>query len=341
MNSETIRKAGELCMSQKDNDLLEYLCTTIAQKVRERKPVYEKMIMDFSLLITRLIHDSMLFELPHVFEEMAEIVERYWFYSASREEDTDLSLSYVRIYQNINILKVYTANNKRENKIHDDAIKIGKQPKKVQAIRAIHDNPGSTHGDICEIMRTSKSNLSQCISSLIEQGYIIVNRMGKYNYYSLSNKGLELHELLCAQNKRNGVPLYWTKSHLKALSLLLRIAEEAGDTQSIIDTVTIKTLVEQLSRYDEEKIEEVLTEIRKTAKRMDENYEFDGLDSIRYYPQKKISMNEMLSPREIRRQMNECIIYFAKDNITSPAFLGRQEWLYDNRLMTKEMENVK
>lgn len=301
------------------------------------------MIMDFSLLITRLIHDSVLFELPQAFERMAEIVERYWFYSARREEDPDLSFSYVRIYQNINILKVYMANNKRENKIHDDAVKIGKQPKQVQAIQAIHDNPGSTHGDICEIIRTSKSNLSQRISSLIEQGYIIVNRIGKYNYYSLSNKGLELHRLLRVQNKKNSLLPHWTKSHVKALSLLLQIAAEANDRQSIINTMTIKLLVEQLGKYNEEKIEEVLAEI-KTAKRKDDNFEFDDLDSIWHYQQKGFTMNEEFSTREIRKRINEdpFISSYLKIGNSIPLVLSSSlERLQDNRLMTKEMEYVK
>lgn len=193
LNSE---KTKELYLPQKDNDLLEYLCTTISEKIIARQPIYEKMIMDFSLLVARLIHNNVLFELPQVFERMAEIVERYWFYSSHREENPDLSFSYVRIYQNINMLKVYIANNQRESTIYDDANRIMKQPKQMQAIQAIHDNPGSTHEEICEIIRTSKSNLSQYISSLIEQGYIIVNQIGKYSYYSLSNKGLELHRLL-------------------------------------------------------------------------------------------------------------------------------------------------
>lgn len=191
--------------TQKDNDFLEYLCTTISEKIVEKKLISEKMIMDFSLLITRLIHDSAPFELPQVFNKMVEIVEKYWFYSARREEDTDLAFSYIRIYQSINILKVYMANNKCENKIHDDAVKIGKQLKQVQAIQAIHDNPGSTYEDICEIIKASKSNLSQHIANLIEQDYIIVNQIGKYNYYSLSNKGLELHKLLHIQRQEKSL----------------------------------------------------------------------------------------------------------------------------------------
>lgn len=341
MNKEIIRKTGELYLSSKDRELLEYLCTTIGEKILARKPIYEKMIMDFSLLIARLIHGGMLFDLPQSYEKLTDIVERYWFYSSRQENDPDLSFSYVRIYQNISLLKTYSENSKRESTIRDDANQIRKLSKQVQAIQAIHDNPGSTHGDISEIIGTSKSNLSQRIAGLIEREYIVVSRVGKYNYYSLSNKGLELYGILCIQDQENEEMVHWSRSHVKVLSFLMQVAADTNDSPSIIDTTTISRLVDQLSKYDEEKIEDVLTVIGKGIKKKDENLGFVGLESIWDYQQKRTSVNNVLASLLREKQINERLDNYKYLKKADTAAHAELVWSRDLSLTTKEMEVVK
>lgn len=180
-------------MAESDQ-LLNYLCKTISDKVLKRKQISEKIIMDFSLLIADLIHSTSLPNLPNSFEKMVDIVERYCLYSKHQDEDIELSFSYIRIYQTIYMLKRYTESKKLESTIKDDAVRFKKQRGLLQIV---HDNPGITLAELSRILRISSSKLKEQIAGLVEQEYICTYVIGKVTTYSLSNKGLSLYKLLC------------------------------------------------------------------------------------------------------------------------------------------------
>ena len=337
MNGGIVRKAGEFSLSKRDSELFDYLCETISEKVMNRKPVYEKMIMDFSLLIARLIHNSILFELPSSFEKMVEIVEGYWFYSAHQEEDSELSFSYVRIYQNISMLKVYASNNRRENSIQEASVRYRKHRRIIQVV---HDNPGLTHKDLSTILNMSPSNLTQRIASLIDQGYIYANRTGKYIYYALSNKGLELFAYLSEKNDTEEVSQPWTKAHVKALLRLLEIAEEKGEEfYSVIDAQSIKQLVAQLSEYDGEKIEEVLRDLSKSPRKEEDNFLEDFANDICEYRKKPYPayMDDFWNKTQIP-DLNTNLLQVINPNLALINCLLQSDI---GKLMTKGMEYAK
>lgn len=196
MNDTMTRKPGVLHITEKDQDLLGYICEKLCEKIKRRKPVYEKMIMDFSVLIARMIQTGSDSGLPSSFEKLADNLKEYWFYSAYREEDKELSFSYIRIYQDISMFRAFIESNRYEENIQNAVVRFRKYNKLLQAI---YDNPELTHGNLAEILKLKVSNLSQRISSLIKEEYIYTTRVGKYKFYSLSNKGLELLNAISAK----------------------------------------------------------------------------------------------------------------------------------------------
>lgn len=196
MDNTIIRKSDTLHITEQDQNLLEYICEKIYEKIKEQKPVYEKMIMDFSVLIARMIQTGSDSGLPSSFNKLADSLKEYWFYSAYQEENKELSFSYIRIYQAISVFRAFIENNRYEEDIQNAAVRFKKYYKLLQAI---YDNPELTYGDLVETLKLEASNLSQDISSLIKEEYIYTNMVGKYKFYSLSNKGLELLNVLSAK----------------------------------------------------------------------------------------------------------------------------------------------
>lgn len=198
MYGTATRRSREQHIAEKDRDLLGYICETVCEKIKRRKPVYEKMIMDFSVLIARMIRTGDHSSLPSAFDKLADSIEEYWFYSAYEEEDKELLFSYIRIYQDISLFKAYIETDRYENDIQSASIRYKDYYKLFQAI---YDNPELTHGKLGKILDLSASNLSQRISGMIEEGYIYTTRVGKYKFYSLSNKGLELLNVMTAREE--------------------------------------------------------------------------------------------------------------------------------------------
>ena len=177
----------------KSDDLLIYFCETLTKKIMDRKPIYEKTIMDFSILVANLIRRKTLSKLPDSFQKLTETVEEFWFYSAYKEQDLETSFSYIRIFQIVNMYKVYAADKRIEHEINDDAAKFKKQQRLIQII---YNNPGLTQKDLCRVLKISPANLTKRISNLVQQGYISTSLIGKFTWYSLSYKGLILNKKL-------------------------------------------------------------------------------------------------------------------------------------------------
>ena len=199
MNGTITRKPEMQHITEKDQGLLGSICEKICEKIKRRKPVYEKMIMDFSVLVARRIQAGGDSRLPSSFDELTDILKEYWFYSAYREEDKELSFSYIRIYQDISMYRAFIESNRYEEDIQNAAVRFRKYYKLLQVI---YDNPELTHGELAAILKLQVSNLSQRIFGLIEEGYIYTSRVGKYKFYSLSNKGLELLNVLSAKEEK-------------------------------------------------------------------------------------------------------------------------------------------
>ena len=176
-------------------DQLDYICNKIIDKIFIKAVISEKMILDLSISIANLIHNSESIELPESFNRMAEEVERFWYssYSVANKEP---SFSYVRVYQTINIYKAFIANNKYVEKVKEDSKRFKRQYK---LIKLIYENPSFRHQDLCKLLKISSDNLKKRIATLIEQGYVYTSRIGKYDFYSLSNSGLDLLKLLLGE----------------------------------------------------------------------------------------------------------------------------------------------
>lgn len=249
MNSTMIRKPGVLHITEKDRDLLEYICEKICEKIKRRKPVYEKMIMDFSVLIARMIQAGSDSGLPSSFDKLADSLKEYWFYSAYREEDKELSFSYIRIYQDINVFRAFIENNRYEEDIQNAAVRFRKYYKLLQAI---YDNPELTHGDLAEILKLKVSNLSQRISGLIEEEYIYTNRVGKYKFYSLSNKGLELLDVLSAKEEKTRSNLPQQIERKELIQQILELAMTKDNYLSAKDVLEFQWPDFHVDKYDAE-----------------------------------------------------------------------------------------
>ena len=176
---------------------LNYICEKVIEKIDKKEVISEKMILDLSLFIAYMINNDVYIELPDSFNRMVEVVEGYWFYSAYNDDNTEASLSYVRVYQTINMYKVFIANNKHVERIKEASERFKRQ---FKLIHVIYENPGTTLKDLCRILKISSANLLKRITPLIEQGVIYISEVGKFKFYSLSNSGLDLYSLLSGED---------------------------------------------------------------------------------------------------------------------------------------------
>jgi DNA-binding MarR family transcriptional regulator len=175
---------------------LVYLCESIIDKISKKKVVSEKMILDLSLSIADLIKNNESIKLPESFNIMAEEVERYWLYSAYEDNNKEVSFSYVRVYQIMNMYRVFVANNQYVEKVKEASERFKRQ---YELIKLIYENPSFRHQDLCKLLKISSDTLKKRIAIMIEQGYVYTSKVGKYEFYSLSNSGLDLLKILSGE----------------------------------------------------------------------------------------------------------------------------------------------
>ena len=185
---------------------LDYICKTIIDKISKHKIIYEKMILDLSVCIAYLITNNESVELPESFDTVFEKLREYWFYSAYKDCDKEVSFSYVRVYQTINVYKSFINHNKYVEDLRKAAKRFKRQYK---LIKLIYDNSGNTMPqDLCKLLKISSDTLEKRTAPLIEQGFIYIRRIGKFKFYSLYNSGIDLFNLLsdeCQDNLKGNV----------------------------------------------------------------------------------------------------------------------------------------
>ena len=180
---------------------LDYICKTIIDKISNHKLIEEKMISDLSVCIAYLIINSESVELPKSFEEAFEALKNYWFYSAYKDTDKEVSFSYVRAYQAMMEYQGFVNYKEYVEKI----MKASKEFKgEYELIKIIKDNLGEIMPqDLCKQLNITPDELKIRIKGLIEQGYIYIRPIGKFRFYSLSNSGIELFKLLSSSENLN------------------------------------------------------------------------------------------------------------------------------------------
>lgn len=176
---------------------LDYICEKIIEKISNKQTISEKMILDLSIFIAYMINNKFSFELPDSYQRMEDVVEDYWFYSSSKDDNKEACLSYIRVYQTINLYKVYIANNKYQKRIQEDSVRFKRQ---FNLIKKIYDNPGIRQQDFHKLLKISATSLKTRINDLIEQGYVYISKIGNNSFYSLSNSGLDLYRLLSGED---------------------------------------------------------------------------------------------------------------------------------------------
>jgi len=181
-----------------NSDKLNYLCEKVVEKISNKQVISEKMILDLSIIITYMINNDFCLELPESFDKMVSVVEDYWFYSSHKDDNKEACLSYIRVYQTINMYKVYIANNKYQERIKEASVRFKRQ---YRLIQILYDNPGIRMQDLCKLLKTSVTNLKKRITVLIEQGYVYISKIGNFDFYSLSNSGLDLYNLLSGNDE--------------------------------------------------------------------------------------------------------------------------------------------
>ena len=159
------------------------------------------MISDLSVCIAYLIINSESVELPESFDTVFEKLREYWFYSAYNDCDKEVSFSYVRAYQAMEVYQGLVNYREYVEKI----MKASKEFEgEYELIKIINDNLGEIMPkDLCKQLNITPDELKKRIKGLIEQGYIYVKYIGKYRFYSLSNSGIELFNLLSSSENLN------------------------------------------------------------------------------------------------------------------------------------------
>lgn len=280
MNVEIIQQKQDLSISKKDNELFARFCKDISKKVEQRRPIYEKTILDFSLLTTRIFQFGSFFELPNCFKQLSEHIEDYWLYSAFDDEDKELSFSYIRLYQIVYMYKVSSASNKLEKKLLEASTKYKNH---FNLFFQIREKPGITHKDLAEKINKSIANLSHQTSELEEQGFITSYRHGKYKHYQLSYSGLKLYDRLVDEIGYDIVAL-WSKRRLKVFYHICdQLSDDYEKKDRVVNVSEIQIIIKELSKRSESEIEKVYDKIRKEKREEEDNSisRFEDIDQQR------------------------------------------------------------
>ena len=187
------------------------LCIQIDLDMSEGRPILERQIHELSRWITKSLSNSGAMSLPEEFCILVERVDNYWRYE-TKTKDLERELSYARIYQLVSLVRIWE-NEKQQDVIVDMEVELYKN--NVILLRIIYQSPGVTHKALSECLKCTPCRLSQVIPPLVDNGYLLVQRIGSKKYYHLSGKGERLLTYIEASEEYNKRRLH--ENHLKAV----------------------------------------------------------------------------------------------------------------------------
>lgn len=171
--------------------LLEEMLGRILEEVKMGRTIREQTLLDLSKLVLRSIRESEK-ELPETFSWLFERISNYWHYELDSEENMERAYSYIRLYQTIGILQIAYRDQKRQEKIRDEA---QKNEKLFPLLSMVNKKPGIRQKELEDLPEVSSETLHEDLESMERKGYLLGKGLGRNRSYILSIEGAELYEM--------------------------------------------------------------------------------------------------------------------------------------------------
>lgn len=171
--------------------LLEEMLGRILEEVKTGQALRERTLLDLSKLVIRFISGSEK-ELPEMFSCLFERISNYWHYELDSEENMERAYSYIRLYQTVGILQIAYREQKRQEKIKDEA---QKNEKLFPLLSMVNKKPGIRQKDLEDLLNVSSETLHEELESMERRGYLLGRGLGGNRSYILSIEGVDLYEM--------------------------------------------------------------------------------------------------------------------------------------------------
>lgn len=105
------------------------MCTRLIAITAQKKIIQERTLLDFNRFVIFTITNNIT-QLPNSFCELSTRIADYWHYELDRETDSDRKYSYIRLYQMIDTVNAFYA----EQHIQQKALKAVNKQRKNKSI---------------------------------------------------------------------------------------------------------------------------------------------------------------------------------------------------------------
>lgn len=218
------------------------MCTRLTAIITQEKIIQERTLLDFNRFIIFAIKNNIT-QLPNSFCELSTHIADYWHYELDRETNSDRKYSYIRLYQMIDTVNAFYA----EQNIQNKALKaLDKQRKNANTIRLIQKHPGITYKKLLAMLSILPEDLQNQLQELELDGFLYGRHSGNERYYMLTNAGDVLYQTLITSSK-NTLYGYWDNNRTKILVFLLEFSENRSIKKS-----SVLKLVQMLAEWDDQ-----------------------------------------------------------------------------------------
>lgn len=182
---EIMCQTGIECVNQEDSTLSK-LSTLLLEDITNNKIVRERLLLDFSKQVVKLLEKSELPMLPDSFSILADYVDEYQRYDAECETDVRRATAYSRVFQITQMLHIHIKETQKDLLI-DNA--VSKHRNNLKLLYIISSTPWITHKELSKELEISPPALTYKISLLEKEGFVINLRQGRQKHYFLTEQG--------------------------------------------------------------------------------------------------------------------------------------------------------
>lgn len=227
------------------------MCTRLVTVIAQGKIIQERTLLDFSRFVVFTIRNSITRQ-PDSFHELSTRISDYWHYELDSDTNSDKKYSYIRLYQMIDTINEFYAEQDVQNKV---IRALDKQRRNENVVRLIQQYPGITYGKLLSMESVLPETLKNQLEELESDGFLYGRHSGNERYYILTNAGDVLFEALVASQK-NPLDGEWSDNRTKILIFLLERSENRSIKKS-----SVLRLVQILAQCDDKTADEFWTQI--------------------------------------------------------------------------------
>lgn len=196
------------------------MCERLTSIIAHGKIIQERTLLDFNRFVVLTIQNSVARQ-PEPFYELSTRIADYWHYELDDETNLNRKYSYIRLYQMIDTINAFYADQKVRNKVIEA---LDRQRKNSDIINLIQQYPGITCEKIQMLLPIQPEVLQTKLKELESDGFLYGRHYGSEHYYMLTNAGDILYETLMTSPK-NTLDDKWDDRRRNILVFLLQKSE--------------------------------------------------------------------------------------------------------------------